>query len=73
MISHEALWQEFLASRDKALREQIAVQYGPLVRYVINSMSMMVPPLSTMDDALRAHEIVSAIERAADTGHTISL
>lgn len=50
MISHEGLWNEFLATKDAALRERIAVQYAPLVRYVINSMSMMVPPLTTMDD-----------------------
>lgn len=31
------------------------------------------PPLSTLEDSATAHEIVSAIERAADTGETVSL
>ncbi|CAN5453920.1 Gfo/Idh/MocA family oxidoreductase [soil metagenome] len=31
------------------------------------------PPLSTLDDALRAHEIVMAIEQGAETGETINL
>ena len=52
MISHEELWQRFVATRDPALREQLTLQYAPLVKYVINSMSMMVPVLATMEDMI---------------------
>ncbi len=50
MISHEAEWQEFVATRVPALREQLVLQYAPLVKYVIHTMSMIVPPLATMED-----------------------
>lgn len=73
MISHEELWQRFVATRDPALREQLTLQYAPLVKYVINSMSMMVPVLATMEDMIGYGTIglIHAVDRyAPDRGVT---
>lgn len=52
MISNEALWREFLENRDRNLRERLTLQYAPLVKYVINSMSMTMPSQVTLDDII---------------------
>ncbi len=46
---------------------------GEVDYFVNHCLRRGLPPLSTMDDALAAHEIVAAIERSADTGETIAL
>lgn len=52
MVSNETLWREFVAGRDPALRERLVLMYAPLVRYVVNSMSLSLPRLYSMDDVL---------------------
>ena len=61
----EAHSQTFLAYPQSIIGE---VDY-----FVNHCLRRGLPPLSTMDDALAAHEIVAAIERSADTGETIAL
>jgi len=52
MISNEVLWKEFAEKRDPALREQLVLQYTPLVKFVVNSMSMPLPRVTDMEDIM---------------------
>lgn len=65
MISNEDLWTRFIATRDPELREQVIVQYAPLVKFVINGMSMTLPSITDSDDILGEGTIglVNAVDR----------
>jgi len=52
MISNEVLWKEFAEKRDPALREQLVLQYTPLVKFVVNSMSVPLPRVTDMEDIM---------------------
>ena len=52
MISNEVLWKEFAEKRDPALRERLVLQYTPLVKFVVNSMSMPLPRVTDMEDIM---------------------
>lgn len=50
MISHEALWTEFVAQRDPSLRERLILMYAPLVKYVINRTAVPIFRPMTIED-----------------------
>jgi RNA polymerase sigma factor for flagellar operon FliA len=58
-------WQEFLVTRDPALRDQLIMQYAPLVKYVIGRMSISLPGGVGSEDLLSYGTIglVQAVDR----------
>src|SRR5919206_1353418 len=48
----ESLWTRLCATRDPALREQMIVQYAPLVKYVVGRMSVSMPGLLASEDII---------------------
>ena len=68
-------WVEYRAA---GAHSQVYTAYHESIRnevdfFVNRCLGAGETPLSTMDDACRASDIVAAIERAAETGETISL
>lgn len=65
MISHAELWNEFVAKRDPQMRERLILQYTPLVKFVINGMSMTLPTIADSDDIVGYGTIglVNAVDR----------
>jgi RNA polymerase sigma factor for flagellar operon FliA len=62
-----ALWQKFTTDGDKASREQLILQYAPLVRYVVGRLAVTLPSNIDQDD-LYGYGIIGlihAIERFA--------
>lgn len=59
------LWQKFTTDRDKASREQLIMQYAPLVRYVVGRLAVTLPPTIDQDDLFGYGVIglIHAIER----------
>ncbi len=51
-IDGRELWDRFWESRDPKLREQIVLQYAPLVKYVLGRMALVLPPVLEPDDIL---------------------
>lgn len=44
------LWQKFTAHGDRASREQLILQYAPLVRYVVGRLAVTLPATIDQDD-----------------------
>ncbi len=44
------LWQKFTASGDQKVREQLILQYAPLVRYVVGRLAVTLPPTTDQED-----------------------
>jgi RNA polymerase sigma factor for flagellar operon FliA len=65
MISNEDLWNQFIASRSPELREKVILQYAPLVKFVINGMSMTLPAITDQEDLIGYGTIglVNAVDR----------
>ncbi len=58
-------WVRFVAERDPALREQLIVQYAPLVKYVVGRLAIMLPRVLDSDDVLSAGVLglIEAVDR----------
>jgi RNA polymerase sigma factor for flagellar operon FliA len=61
----ERRWLQFRASLDPALREQLIVQYAPLVKYVIGRTPVSLPGLLSSEDILSYGTIglIQAVDR----------
>jgi RNA polymerase sigma factor for flagellar operon FliA len=62
---NERLWSSFIASHDPRLREQIIVQYAPLVKYVVGRLAINLPTVIDSDDVISYGTIglIDAVER----------
>ncbi len=58
-------WVRFTAERDPALREQLVLQYAPLVKYVAGRLAIMLPRVMDSDDVLSSGVLglIEAIDR----------
>src|SRR5919198_1032946 len=61
----EQRWLQFRVQPDPALREQLIVQYAPLVKYVLGRMAVSLPGLLTSEDLLSYGTIglIQAVDR----------
>ena len=57
----EELWARFRESRDRGLREQLIIQYTPLVKYVIRRVTLGLPSVVDAGDIL-SHGIIGLID-----------
>ena|SRR5579884_2045167 len=62
---NERLWNSFVAHRDPKLREQIIVQYAPLVKYVVGRLEINMPTIVDSDDVISYGTLglIDAVER----------
>lgn len=44
------LWKNFTATSDPKIREQLILQYAPLVRYVVGRLAVTLPPTTDQED-----------------------
>jgi RNA polymerase sigma factor for flagellar operon FliA len=51
-MSVDELWREYLTTDDPALREQLILQYAPLVKYVVGRMAVASSSILDMEDLL---------------------
>lgn len=58
-------WVRYAAERDPALREQLILQYAPLVKYVVGRLAIMLPRVMDSDDVLSTGTIglIEAVDR----------
>ena len=58
-------WVRFAAERDPALREQLILQYAPLVKYVVGRLAIMLPRILDSDDVLSIGTmgLIEAVDR----------
>jgi RNA polymerase sigma factor FliA len=58
-------WQDYLTSRDQELRDQLIMQYAPLVKYVAGRMVVSLPGLINNEDILSYGTIglIQAVDR----------
>jgi RNA polymerase sigma factor for flagellar operon FliA len=63
------LWARYIESRDAGLREQLILQYGPLVKYVIGRLAISLPAILDYEDILSYGTIglIEAVERFDQT------
>ena len=59
------LWARYLEARDPSLREQLILQYAPLVKYVMGRLAISLPAILDYEDILSSGTIglIEAIER----------
>ena len=59
------LWERYIASRDAALREELILQYAPLVKYVMGRLAISLPAIIDYEDILSSGTIglIEAVER----------
>ena len=50
--SVEDLWARFVATRSRQARDQLVVQYAPLVKYVVGRLAISLPAVLDSDDVL---------------------
>lgn len=64
-IEIHARWQRYRDDRDADLREQLIIQYAPLVKYVIGRMAVSLPGLLNHEDLLSYGTIglIQAVDR----------
>jgi RNA polymerase sigma factor for flagellar operon FliA len=62
---NERLWNNYIASHDPRVREQIIVQYAPLVKYVVGRLAINLPTVIDSDDVISYGTIglIDAVER----------
>src|SRR5215211_2925128 len=62
---NESLWSTFVAHHDPKLRDQIIVQYAPLVKYVVGRLAINMPVIIDSDDVISYGTIglIDAVER----------
>lgn len=60
-----ALWERFEVARDPVVREQIILQYAPLVKYVMGRLAISLPAILDYEDILSYGTIglIEAVER----------
>ena len=58
-------WVRFTAERDPAIREQLVLQYAPLVKYVAGRLAIMLPRVMDSDDVISSGVLglIEAIDR----------
>src|SRR5687767_6227659 len=58
-------WVRFAAERDPSLREQLILQYAPLVKYVVGRLALMLPRILDSDDVLSIGTmgLIEAVDR----------
>lgn len=63
--NNQALWERFMVERDPALREQLILQYAPLVKYVMGRLAISLPAILDYEDILSFGTIglIEAVER----------
>ncbi len=63
--ANQALWERYVATRDAAVREQIILQYAPLVKYVMGRLAISLPAILDYEDVLSFGTIglIEAVER----------
>lgn len=61
----ESLWNDYVQKHDPRLREQIIVQYAPLVKYVVGRLAINLPTVIDSDDVISYGTIglIDAVER----------
>ena len=68
-------WVRFTAERDPAIREQLVLQYAPLVKYVAGRLAIMLPRVMDSDDVISSGVLglIEVIDRYdPTTGVTVS-
>ncbi|MCK9493886.1 MAG: FliA/WhiG family RNA polymerase sigma factor [Dehalococcoidia bacterium] len=60
-----ALWERYMEERDPAVREQLILQYAPLVKYVMGRLAISLPSILDYEDILSFGTIglIEAVER----------
>lgn len=63
------LWERYIASRDPRLREELILQYAPLVKYVMGRLAISLPAILDYEDILSFGTIglIEAVERFDDS------
>lgn len=61
----DELWRRYVAERSPALREQLILQYAPLVKYVVGRLAINLPTILDAEDVLSygVFGLIEAIER----------
>lgn len=61
----EELWQEYKSRRDPKIREQLIVDYAPLVKYMAGRLAVSLPPSVEVDDLISygIFGLIDAIEK----------
>src|SRR5215207_6604150 len=64
-VEPPAHWQQFCSTRQPELREELILQYAPLVKYVIGRMTVSLPGLLNHEDLLSYGTIglIQAVDR----------
>ncbi|TAK25332.1 MAG: FliA/WhiG family RNA polymerase sigma factor [Chloroflexota bacterium] len=62
---NESLWNQYVARHEPRLREQIIIQYAPLVKYVVGRLAINLPTVIDSDDVISYGTIglIDAVER----------
>jgi len=62
---NESLWHNFVAHHEPRLRDQIIVQYAPLVKYVVGRLAINMPTIVDSDDIISYGTLglIDAVER----------
>ena len=63
--ANQALWERYVQSRAPELREQLILQYAPLVKYVMGRLAISLPAILDYEDVLSSGTIglIEAVER----------
>jgi RNA polymerase sigma factor FliA len=63
--SNQALWERYFQDGDPAVREQLILQYSPLVKYVMGRLAISLPAILDYEDILSFGTIglIEAVER----------
>lgn len=63
--SNQALWERYFEGHDPAVREQLILQYAPLVKYVMGRLAISLPAILDYEDILSFGTIglIEAVER----------
>lgn len=61
----DELWRRYVTQRSPALREQLIIQYAPLVKYVVGRLAINLPTILDAEDVISygVFGLIEAIER----------
>lgn len=61
----DAVWRRYIAERSPALREQLILQYAPLVKYVVGRLAIHLPTILDSEDVVSygIFGLIEAVER----------
>lgn len=64
-VANADLWARYMVARDPRLREQLIMQYAPLVKYVMGRLAISLPAILDYEDILSFGTIglIEAVER----------